>query len=864
MNLACEGNAKIQERAARLIARLAVNGSTRKYLQTQKVAEKLKKSRTSVAGNVKMALEAALHNIDIPVEPEVPSGTSIPVPEEESAIDKLTKDFDLDDDGSIASLDHVLSAHDSQLFSTPLEGIPQPISKPVTATPASPKHTAMPPSTTARAASSPLSHKVLTPSAPQNTSSSHSPGAKASGPPPVPPKPAPKPAIKKVNAARRAIGSQPPRPAAELAPRLAAMKPKVAVTTAQPTAASSAPPGQENDDEEFEDRGLRKESFMLVGGDAANSPSSKKKKGLLTSLKSIFGSSDDVSEKASDPKFVLHDGPWQINEDIVSQKCPSIIYDYYDNWCESCQRNGSICDNTTEALRQLRIKLIRSRAPKTFPPSMKTETRARSNSDPTLPKTTGIESPPTSASPADIASAQANQESHAPVAEASPSSPKSPRTDDARTRALSTLARPPPPATTPPLMSMPIPQSIATPPVHRPSAGAAQTPAISGANTPTISNTPPNSTKMPSHPPQPSLGTIPPKKKELPADADPELVKRAKMHVKRTHVAQELLTTEGQYMQNLLIIIKKFQAPLQSSLATPKPLITESDIKVIFGSVEIIYNVNMVLIEKLNVKMRRWTTKQTLGDVFLYMADWLKIYTDYINHYDKSQNTLLRCKEDNPRFAQFLMDRTLEPICALRGLETFLVMPIQRPPRYSLLLRELIKNTDQTHPDWADLNAASERIEKITMYLNEKRREFDSRFKMLELAHSLVSLKIRAEIVQPHRENLLQAQVSWAMKTGSKKQGVGRLYLLNDAFLLTKTVGKTRQKLVRLIPHQEVAATIPPFASGSVNDPHLKEITLLNLVNQEFILITFEAVENRDQMYNHYLRLADGQSSSAK
>lgn len=442
------------------------------------------------------------------------------------------------------------------------------------------------------------------------------------------------------------------------------------------------------------------------------------------------------------------------------------------------------------------------------------------------------------------------------------------------------MSRPPPPATTPPMSSMPIPHKIVSPRKHSITSSASAivsrpSPSSAPISSATSATTTAQSVKMPNHPPAPSLD-VSQVKKALPSDVDPEMVKRAKMHVKRTHVAQELLTTEGTYMQNLGIILKKFQAPLVNSLATPKPLINEADIKVIFSSVEIIYNVNMVLIEKLNSKMRRWTSKQTLGDVFIYMADWLKIYTDYINNYDKSQSALLRCKEESPRFAQFLMDRSLEPVCALRGLETFLVTPIQRPPRYSLLLRELIKNTDETHPDWKDLNTASTRIEAITMYLNEKRRDFDARFKMFALAHSLTSSKIRAQIVQPHRENLLEANASYSIGinasgtygsnaggisgTGGaghigKKNGVGRLVLLNDAFLLTKIIGKTRQKLVRLIPHIEIATTIPTFTAGVTDDPHLKELTLLHLPTQEFILITFESIESRDQMYNHYLRV---------
>jgi hypothetical protein len=39
-------------------------------------------------------------------------------------------------------------------------------------------------------------------------------------------------------------------------------------------------------------------------------------------------------------------------------------------------------------------------------------------------------------------------------------------------------------------------------------------------------------------------------------------------------------------------------------------------------------------------------------------------------------------------------------------LANFLIMPIQRIPRYSLLLNELIKNTPPDHPDLLDLKSS--------------------------------------------------------------------------------------------------------------------------------------------------------------
>jgi hypothetical protein len=47
--------------------------------------------------------------------------------------------------------------------------------------------------------------------------------------------------------------------------------------------------------------------------------------------------------------------------------------------------------------------------------------------------------------------------------------------------------------------------------------------------------------------------------------------------------------------------------------------------------------------------------------------------------------------EKNKNFTQFLDKLRIHPLCSLQGLENFLILPIQRVPRYVLLLSDFIK-----------------------------------------------------------------------------------------------------------------------------------------------------------------------------
>lgn len=59
-------------------------------------------------------------------------------------------------------------------------------------------------------------------------------------------------------------------------------------------------------------------------------------------------------------------------------------------------------------------------------------------------------------------------------------------------------------------------------------------------------------------------------------------------------------------------------------------------------------------------------------------------------------------------------------------LNAFLIKPVQRVCKYPLLLKELLKNTPETHPDYADLNEAHEAMQNSCLKLNERKREVEN------------------------------------------------------------------------------------------------------------------------------------------
>jgi hypothetical protein len=109
----------------------------------------------------------------------------------------------------------------------------------------------------------------------------------------------------------------------------------------------------------------------------------------------------------------------------------------------------------------------------------------------------------------------------------------------------------------------------------------------------------------------------------------------------------------------------------------------------------------------------------------------LKVYTQYINNYNQAASRLEECKK-NKLFAQFLLDCKSLPKVELE-LSSYLIMPIQRIPRYQLLLDGLVKATPKDHPDYTDLSSALKQIVSVADYMNERKRDVENILHMTNL-----------------------------------------------------------------------------------------------------------------------------------
>ncbi|KAJ3024426.1 hypothetical protein HDV00_000941, partial [Rhizophlyctis rosea] len=79
-------------------------------------------------------------------------------------------------------------------------------------------------------------------------------------------------------------------------------------------------------------------------------------------------------------------------------------------------------------------------------------------------------------------------------------------------------------------------------------------------------------------------------------------------------------------------------------------------------------------------------------------------------------------------------------------LQDLLINPVQRPPRYFLLIEKLARETWPSHPDYANLNVAVTKLQRSLGKINERKGVFET---VRSLEEGMAGLSI--ELTHPHR-----------------------------------------------------------------------------------------------------------------
>ncbi|EFA85018.1 pleckstrin domain-containing protein [Heterostelium album PN500] len=280
-------------------------------------------------------------------------------------------------------------------------------------------------------------------------------------------------------------------------------------------------------------------------------------------------------------------------------------------------------------------------------------------------------------------------------------------------------------------------------------------------------------------------------------------IKKVDPNLKRFNILKEILSTEQAYNSFLSVLIDVYLTGLRGS-----SVLSSEDIDTIFSNIEAIKSANDEILYRLkdrleNIEMPTQSTLSSSGssespeennsqivvvsDIFIELGPFLKIYSIFVNnYYSKAIKFIKNQNSNNKKFKTFLNECKYSQSAKKLDLNDLLIMPIQRLPRYILLLEELTQYT-QNSQEKQNLIDAKQIMKEVASYVNQAtERKGTMRNDQISLAHIQQLLGPKAaNLIQPHRKLVKSGELDRLVvnSEGVPKKRKLIVYLFNDIII---------------------------------------------------------------------------------
>jgi len=242
------------------------------------------------------------------------------------------------------------------------------------------------------------------------------------------------------------------------------------------------------------------------------------------------------------------------------------------------------------------------------------------------------------------------------------------------------------------------------------------------------------------------------------------------------------------------------------------------------------------------------------------MNEYLKMYLLYCSNYAYAL-TKLEDLKSSKSFSKFLITQFQRPESRCLHLDSFLIKPVQRICKYPLLLKELIKYTDESNKDYNNLKNGYAKLQTVVTVVN-------GASKVVEAVYNLIDFQSRfnpkINIVSPNRRMKYKCEITiYTKKLSSPTQntsasdllGSGHniekkkrlLYIFNDMIIIAKALSQESDKLekgkLKLIEKREFM-DIDIDSCTETKDPSMVNTIEITMCNPDMLGIIFCENEN--------------------
>ncbi|PNI55463.1 ITSN1 isoform 31, partial [Pan troglodytes] len=190
---------------------------------------------------------------------------------------------------------------------------------------------------------------------------------------------------------------------------------------------------------------------------------------------------------------------------------------------------------------------------------------------------------------------------------------------------------------------------------------------------------------------------------------------------KRQGYIHELIVTEENYVNDLQLVTEIFQKPLMES-----ELLTEKEVAMIFVNWKELIMCNIKLLKALRVRKKMSGEKmpvKMIGDILSAQLPHMQPYIRFCSRQLNGAALIQQKTDEAPDFKEFVKRLAMDPRCKGMPLSSFILKPMQRVTRYPLIIKNILENTPENHPDHSHLKHALEKAEELCSQVNEGVRE---------------------------------------------------------------------------------------------------------------------------------------------
>ncbi|KAK0417089.1 hypothetical protein QR680_012828 [Steinernema hermaphroditum] len=257
----------------------------------------------------------------------------------------------------------------------------------------------------------------------------------------------------------------------------------------------------------------------------------------------------------------------------------------------------------------------------------------------------------------------------------------------------------------------------------------------------------------------------------------------------RNMAARELFETEKTFVEGLEHLVQKYMRPLKQPLECT--LIDTQHVDRIFYRIPEILAHHQVLLAALSSRIECWQSDTPIGDVLLAhftKRSMIETYEAFVDNFKYAKQAIVEARQ-KPAFEKYYMRCRRDHRNKL-DLDSLLILPIQRVPRYELILKQIVKHTPVEHRDYEKLLRVQKEVHDLALSINRQREENEQMEQRLREIEAIVDGL--EDLVSTGRTFVRYDLVTINGSSGKKQRC---LFMMSDQLIVTSVRRKASSGL---------------------------------------------------------------------